>query len=216
LLFRRTDDENTGRKTACAAEMRVSPAAGSKRTTARSGLFSSACLTASSRVSRNTSPVAPSCPSCGSVVDTGWARTAAGTSSSARSAAVAAAGRSALRHSRRFAASSKSEEATGVAMSVRTSVMNWPPGMTNPMARFVAAPMPLESTSGTIPATNAKVVMRIGLNRSRLACRIAASRSMPRSRSWFAWSICRMEFFFTTPKQHQQAPGRERCSATVR
>ena len=23
---------------------------------------------------------------------------------------------------------------------------------------------------------------------------------MPRSRSWLAWSICRIEFFFTTPK----------------
>ena len=38
-------------------------------------------------------------------------------------------------------------------------------------------------TSGIMPATNAAVVMRMGRRRSRFACRMAALRSMPASRS---------------------------------
>ena len=106
-------------------------------------------------------------------------------SASSSTVAVAAAGRADRFHrrNRTFDASSKSEYATGVATSVSTRTSDWPPMMTKPIARLVADPTPLDSTSGIIPATNAKVVIRIGRRRSRLACRIAASRSMPRSRS---------------------------------
>jgi len=41
------------------------------------------------------------------------------------------------------------------------------------------APVPLEATSGIMPATKASVVIRIGRNRSRLASRIASARGMP-------------------------------------
>ena len=53
--------------------------------------------------------------------------------------------------------------------SVSSSTSDCPPMMTNPIARLVPAPMPLETTSGNIPATNANVVIRIGRSRSRLA-----------------------------------------------
>ena len=51
-----------------------------------------------------------------------------------------------------------------------------------------------------MPATRARVVIRIGRSRSRLACMMAAARPCPGARSAFMWSICRMAFFFTTPK----------------
>ena len=41
--------------------------------------------------------------------------------------------------------------------------------ITKPIARFVPDPMPLDHTSGIIPATNANVVIRMGRSRSRLA-----------------------------------------------
>ena len=47
------------------------------------------------------------------------------------------------------------------------------------------APAPLEMTSGSIPATSAMVVIRIGRSRSRLPRMIASCRFIPRSRSWF-------------------------------
>ena len=50
-----------------------------------------------------------------------------------------------------------------------------------------------------MPATNASVVIRIGRSRSRLAWTTASWVFIPASRSWLAWSICRIEFFFTTP-----------------
>ena len=71
--------------------------------------------------------------------------------------------------------------------------------MTVPIARFVPEPVPLETTSGIMPATNASVVIRIGRSRSRLARRIASTRGIPCARRPFMWSICRMPFFFTMP-----------------
>ena len=50
-----------------------------------------------------------------------------------------------------------------------------------------------------MPATNANVVIRIGRRRSRLAWMMAARVPSPVSFNWFAWSICKIEFFFTTP-----------------
>ena len=50
-----------------------------------------------------------------------------------------------------------------------------------------------------MPATSVIVVIRIGRSRSRLACRIACIRGMPSCRNELVWSICRIEFFFTTP-----------------
>ena len=72
--------------------------------------------------------------------------------------------------------------------------------MTVPIARFVPAPVPLETTSGIMPATKASVVIRIGRSRSRLAWRIASARGIPCARRSFMWSICRIPFFFTMPK----------------
>ena len=71
--------------------------------------------------------------------------------------------------------------------------------ITLPIARLVPAPVPLETTSGIMPATKASVVIRIGRSRSRLARRIASSRGMPCARRPFVWSICRMPFFLTMP-----------------
>ena len=71
--------------------------------------------------------------------------------------------------------------------------------MTKPIAWLVPAPIPRETISGSMPATNAKVVIRIGRSRSRLAWTTASCVDSPVSFSWLAWSICRIEFFFTTP-----------------
>ena len=71
--------------------------------------------------------------------------------------------------------------------------------MTNPMAWLVPEPIPRETMSGIMPATNANVVIRMGRSRSRLACTMASCVGRPFSLSWLAWSICRIEFFFTTP-----------------
>ena len=51
-----------------------------------------------------------------------------------------------------------------------------------------------------MPATKAKVVIKIGLNRSRLASKIASNLGLPCAIKWLVWSTCRMAFFFTTPK----------------
>ena len=83
--------------------------------------------------------------------------------------------------------------------SVSSSASDWPPKITNPIAWLVPEPMPLETMSGIMPATKASVVIRIGRSRSRLACTMASCVDSPFSFSWFAWSICRIEFFFTTP-----------------
>ena len=82
-------------------------------------------------------------------------------------------------------------------VSSRASV--WPPITTEAMVRLVAAPVPRDTARGIIPATKARVVIRIGRSRSLLACRIAAARAMPSARRPFMWSICRMPFFFTIP-----------------
>ena len=54
---------------------------------------------------------------------------------------------------------------------------------------------------GSMPATSARVVIRIGRSRSRFATMMACRRSIPRARRLLVWSICKMEFFFTTPKR---------------
>ena len=61
-------------------------------------------------------------------------------------------------------------------------------------------PIPREVMSGIMPATNAKVVIRIGRRRSRFARRIASSRGTPSRRSALVWSTCKIAFFLTTPK----------------
>ena len=63
--------------------------------------------------------------------------------------------------------------------------MSWPPRITEPIARLVPAPVPLEATSGIMPATNASVVIRIGRSRSRFASRMASARGNPSARSPF-------------------------------
>ena len=83
--------------------------------------------------------------------------------------------------------------------SVSSSASDWPPKMTKPIAWFVPAPMPRDTISGSMPATNANVVIRIGRRRSRLAWTTASCVDSPAAFNWFAWSICRIEFFFTTP-----------------
>ena len=79
--------------------------------------------------------------------------------------------------------SSSSEYATGVANSVSNNEKVWPPKITVPIALFVPDPTPLETTSGIMPATKAIVVIKIGLNRSRLARMIASCRFIPFSRN---------------------------------
>ena len=56
-----------------------------------------------------------------------------------------------------------------MTISVSSSASDWPPKITKPMARLVPEPMPLETISGIMPATNANVVIKIGRRRSRLA-----------------------------------------------
>ena len=97
--------------------------------------------------------------------------------------------------------SSKRLYATGVPTSVRTSASVCPPMMTLAIARFVPEPTPEETTRGSMPATKARVVMRIGRSRSRFARRIASLRSTPWFRSEIMLSICRMPFFFTMPNR---------------
>ena len=58
--------------------------------------------------------------------------------------------------------------------SVSSSASDWPPKMTKPIAWLVPEPMPRETISGIMPATNANVVIRIGRSRSRLARTIAS------------------------------------------
>ena len=64
-------------------------------------------------------------------------------------------------------------------MSVSSRAIDWPPKITNPMAWFVPAPMPFDTMSGSMPATNANVVIRIGRSRSRLACTMASRVDSP-------------------------------------
>ena len=73
---------------------------------------------------------------------------------------------------------------TGAASRVSASESVCPPSTMPAVAWFFSAPIPLESISGTIPATKASVVMRIGRSRSRFASRIASTMGMPRARSW--------------------------------
>ena len=51
-----------------------------------------------------------------------------------------------------------------------------------------------------MPATNASVVIRIGRSRFRHASTMASRVLSPASFNWLARSICRIEFFLTTPK----------------
>jgi len=98
-----------------------------------------------------------------------------------------------------LAASSKKVYATGVASSVSSSDSSWPMTTGPAVARLNSAPMPCDVTSGSMPATNANVVIRIGRNRSRLPRMIASKRECPSARSWMMCAICKIEFFFTTP-----------------
>ena len=86
-------------------------------------------------------------------------------------------------------ASSNSEYATGVTSSVSSSASDCPPKITKPIAWLVPDPIPLETISGIIPATNAKVVIRIGRSRSRLARMIASRVERPVALSWFAAGV---------------------------
>ena len=73
--------------------------------------------------------------------------------------------------------------------------------MTKPIAWLVPAPIPRETISGSMPATNANVVIRIGRKRLRLARTTASCVDSPVAFNWFAWSIWRIEFFLTTPNR---------------
>lgn len=85
----------------------------------------------------------------------------------------------AWRMRRLVARSSNNEYATGTTTSVRNNDNVWPPMTTTAMVRRSSAPGPVPSANGSIPPTSAKVVMRMGRNRSRLASRIATPRSWP-------------------------------------
>ncbi len=108
--------------------------------------------------------------------------------------------------------SSKTEYATGVTSRVRSSESVCPPMTTTAIVRRSSAPGPVPSASGSMPPTSASVVIRIGRRRSRLPCMIASWRGMPFARRLFMWSICRIEFFLTTPKSTSSPSAENRFS----
>src|SRR5947209_6800720 len=85
-------------------------------------------------------------------------------------------------HSRR---SSKYEYTTGVTSRVSSRQSTCPPRIVTAIDARDPAPAPLPNAIGSMPATMAMVVIRIGRRRTWLAAISAAFRSMPWSRSVF-------------------------------
>ena len=81
--------------------------------------------------------------------------------------------------------------------------------MTNPMARFVPEPTPLDSTSGIMPATNDSVVIRIGRSRSRLAWMIASCALMPVVPELVGVVDLQDRVLLHDAEEHEQAEARE-------
>ena len=72
--------------------------------------------------------------------------------------------------------------------------------MAIPNGRRISVPSPVAMASGNAPAMAAQVVIMMGLKRSRQACSIARSGSIPRVRSASsAKSTIMMAFFLTMP-----------------
>ena len=86
-----------------------------------------------------------------------------------------------------------------MTINVSNSDNDWPPITIIAIERRSSAPGPLPKASGSMPATSVTVVINIGRKRSRLACKMACRRGKPSRRRLFVWSICKIEFFFTTP-----------------
>ncbi|GCE79716.1 hypothetical protein MSKU3_1191 [Komagataeibacter oboediens] len=89
---------------------------------------------------------------------------------------------------------------TGVVNSVSSWLTARPPTMAMPRGRRSSDPVPVPSIMGTAPSMAARVVMRMGLKRSRAAWRMDCSEDMPSTRSASsAKSIIMMAFFLTMP-----------------
>ena len=93
--------------------------------------------------------------------------------------------------------------------SVSTSTSVWPPMTTQPIAWLVAEPTPLVTTSGTMPATNASVVIRIGRSRSRLAWTIGVVRVQPGVAQLVGVVDLQNRVLLDDAEQHQQPERRE-------
>ena len=74
-----------------------------------------------------------------------------------------------------------------------------PPSTPVPMARCAPEPAPVASASGSTPRPKASEVIRIGRRRSRTACIVASTSSMPFSRFSLANSTIRIAFLLVRP-----------------
>src|SRR5262245_16095400 len=83
---------------------------------------------------------------------------------------------------KRATRSSNNEYATGVNNSVNNKHKSCPPITTIPIGALEPEPGPRLNTMGIMPATIAKVVIRMGRRRARFACTSASWRSTPRDR----------------------------------
>ena len=81
--------------------------------------------------------------------------------------------------------------------------------MTKPIAWLVPEPMPRETMSGIMPATNANVVIRIGRSRSRLAWTIASCVRQPGLLQLVGVVDLQNRVLLHDAEQHQQAERRE-------
>ncbi len=89
---------------------------------------------------------------------------------------------------------------TGVVYRVSTWLMSSPPTMLTPSGLRSSLPVPPSSASGSPPSSAAKLVIMIGLKRSRQAFLIDSMGDSFSSRSaTSAKSIIMIAFFFTIP-----------------
>ena len=84
----------------------------------------------------------------------------------------------------------------------------WPPTASTAIERRSSAPGPAPINSGSMPATKAIVVIRIGRRRSRLACRMAVRRSMPCGAQLVGVIDLQDRVLLHHAEQHQDAQGR--------
>ena len=87
----------------------------------------------------------------------------------------------------------------GTTSSVNSVPMLMPLTSTMPMELRAAAPAPVTSVSGKLPAMVATVVISTGRSRSMAASRMACGFVRPRRWSWLANSTMRMPFLEISP-----------------
>ena len=74
-----------------------------------------------------------------------------------------------------------------------------PPTTPEPSVELPLAPTPCESTSGIMPNTHVRTVIRIGRKRALAADTAACERLMPPARRSAAYSVIRMAVFDSRP-----------------